>query len=87
MERVMRQAHPTFATHLRGSNFRDLDELASEANTFRRTYSPRMPKDHLPQPRRHSSRDARGTETAFAPIQRKMVCLPLVMNAGVAGVT
>ncbi|KAG0424730.1 hypothetical protein HPB47_028061 [Ixodes persulcatus] len=31
VERVIRQSHPTFAAYLRGSRFRDLNELASEA--------------------------------------------------------
>lgn len=30
-ERVIRQAHPTFAAYLRGSRFRDLEHMAAEA--------------------------------------------------------
>ncbi|KAH6948926.1 hypothetical protein HPB50_027148 [Hyalomma asiaticum] len=85
VERVMRQAHPTFAVYLRGSEFRDLDELASEAKRIQADIlASRAYRDHHRQRRRHSSRDARGTETTFAPVHREMVCLPSVLNARAA---
>lgn len=57
VERVMRQAHPTFAAYLRGSKFRDLDELASEAKRIQadilasRAYRPPPPASQALEPR------------------------------------
>ncbi|KAH6946297.1 hypothetical protein HPB50_012740 [Hyalomma asiaticum] len=53
----MRQAHPTFAAYLRGSKFRDLDELASEAKRIQadilasRAYRPPPPASEALEPR------------------------------------
>ncbi|XP_072145668.1 uncharacterized protein [Dermacentor andersoni] len=57
VERVTRQAHPTFAAYLRGSKFRDLDELASEAKRIQadilasRSYRPPPPASRALEPR------------------------------------
>lgn len=57
VERVTRQAHPTFAAYLRGGKFRDLDELASEAKRIQadilasRSYRPPPPASQALEPR------------------------------------
>ncbi|CAN7952207.1 unnamed protein product, partial [Ixodes pacificus] len=57
VERVIRQAHPTFAAYLRGSRFRDLNELASEARRIQgdilaaRAYRPPPPASSALEPR------------------------------------
>lgn len=57
VERVTRQAHPTFAAYLRGGGFRNLDELASEAKRIQgdilaaRSYRPPPPAAHSLEPR------------------------------------
>lgn len=57
VERVTRQAHPTFAAYLRGGKFRDLDELASEAKRIQadilasRAYRPPPPASQALEPR------------------------------------
>lgn len=57
VERVTRQAHPTFAAYLRGGGFRNLDELASEAKRIQgdilaaRAYRPPPPAAHSLEPR------------------------------------
>ncbi|XP_077560789.1 uncharacterized protein LOC144175606 [Haemaphysalis longicornis] len=70
VERVTRQAHPTFAAYLRGGGFRNLDELASEAKRIQgdilaaRAYRPPPPAAHSLEPRcawtgAHSARSNR----------------------------
>lgn len=57
VERVIRQSHPTFAAYLRGSRFRDLNELASEARRLQgdilaaRAYRPPPPASAALEPR------------------------------------
>lgn len=57
VERVIRQSHPTFAAYLRGSRFRDLNELASEARRIQgdilaaRAYRPPPPASTALEPR------------------------------------
>lgn len=57
VERVIRQSHPTFAAYLRGSRFRDLNELASEARRIQgdilaaRAYRPPPPAAAALEPR------------------------------------
>ncbi|KAG0419156.1 hypothetical protein HPB47_004310 [Ixodes persulcatus] len=57
VERVIRQAHPTFGAYLRGSRFRDMNELASEARRIQRdilaaqAYQPPTPASSALQPR------------------------------------
>lgn len=57
VERVIRQAHPTFAAYLRGSRFRSLDELALEARRIQgdilaaRAYRPPPPPSASLEPR------------------------------------
>lgn len=57
VERVVRQSHPTFAAYLRGSRFRNLDELALEARRIQgdilaaRAYRPPPPPSASLEPR------------------------------------
>ncbi|XP_049271918.1 uncharacterized protein LOC125758606 [Rhipicephalus sanguineus] len=57
VERVIRQAHPTFSAYLRGSRFRDLEELAAEAKRIQgdilaaRAYRPPPPAGVALEPR------------------------------------
>lgn len=57
VERVVRQAHPTFAAYLRGVQFRDLDQLASAAKRIQadilasRAYRPPPPAAQALEPR------------------------------------
>ncbi|XP_077564721.1 uncharacterized protein LOC144180215 [Haemaphysalis longicornis] len=57
VERVIRQAHPTFAAYLRGARFRDLEELAAEAKRIQghilasRAYRPPPPASEALEPR------------------------------------
>lgn len=57
VERVTRQAHPTFAAYLRGSQFANLNELASEAKRIQadilaaRSYRPPPPAHATLEPR------------------------------------
>ncbi|XP_049273339.1 uncharacterized protein LOC119398669 [Rhipicephalus sanguineus] len=57
VERVIRQAHPTFSAYLRGSRFRDLEELAAEAKRIQgdilaaRAYRPPPPASVALEPR------------------------------------
>ena len=57
VERVIRQSHPTFAAYLRGSRYRDLNELASEARRIQgdilaaRAYRPPPPATSALEPR------------------------------------
>lgn len=79
VERVIRQAHPTFAAYLRGARFRDLEELAAEAKRIQgdilafRAYRPPPPASEALEPRcawkgassfpRHPSHAARAVST------------------------
>lgn len=57
VDRVTRQAHPTFMAYLRGGRFRDLEELAAEAKRIQgdilaaRAYRPPPPAAHSLEPR------------------------------------
>nr|XP_050046372.2 uncharacterized protein LOC126543285 [Dermacentor andersoni] len=57
VERVIRQAHPTFSAYLRGGRFRDLEELAAEAKRIQgdilaaRAYRPPPPASEALEPR------------------------------------
>ncbi|XP_037501856.1 uncharacterized protein LOC119375903, partial [Rhipicephalus sanguineus] len=57
VERVIRQAHPTFSAYLRGGRFRDLEELAAEAKRIQgdllaaRAYRPPPPASDALEPR------------------------------------
>lgn len=57
VERVTRQAHPTFAAHFRGCKFADLEELAAEAKRIQgdilaaRAYRPPPPAAQSLEPR------------------------------------
>lgn len=57
VERVTRQAHPTFAAHFRGCRFADLEELATEAKRIQgdilaaRSYRPPPPAAQSIEPR------------------------------------
>ncbi|XP_075725181.1 uncharacterized protein LOC142767426 [Rhipicephalus microplus] len=57
VERVIRQAHPTFSAYLRGSRFRDLEQLAVEAKRIQgdilaaRSYHPPPPASEALEPR------------------------------------
>ncbi|XP_077560842.1 uncharacterized protein LOC144175671 [Haemaphysalis longicornis] len=57
VERVIRQAHPTFSAYLRGGRFRDLEELAVEAKRIQgdilaaRAYRPPPPASESLEPR------------------------------------
>ncbi|KAG0414491.1 hypothetical protein HPB47_008350 [Ixodes persulcatus] len=57
VERVIRQLHPTFSAYLRGSRFRDQNDLTSKArriegdNLAARAYRPRPPATAAIEPR------------------------------------
>lgn len=57
VERVIRQAQPTFAAYLRGARFRDLEERAAEAKRIQghilasRAYRPLPPASEALEPR------------------------------------
>ncbi|KAG0415822.1 hypothetical protein HPB47_007003 [Ixodes persulcatus] len=78
VERVIRQSHPTFAAYLRGSPFRDLNELASEARRLQgdilaaRAYRPPPPASAALEPRGAGTRHLEHRGTTIPQTMRKI---------------